>query len=743
MMMKLNCSIALILSAAVLCSAQDNDERKLSPAPGRVLTSPELRNSKQERNADGDTQSERHSRVSDSQTAENGASAEPETEFQRFVSKSLGQSLPLFGADLFRRPPSTFAPVDRVPVTADYVIGPGDELLLRAWGQVDIDLRLRVDRSGLIHLPKVGDLNVAGIRFEQLPAFLQTAIERVYRNFDLTVTLGELRSIQVFVVGSARRPGAYTVSSLSTLVNTLFASGGPSPAGSMRRIELLRGSRHIVEFDLYDLLLRGDKSHDVPLQPGDVIYVPPSGPIVAMSGSVQTPAIFEMKPGEDFAAVLSFAGGVTPVASSGRVIIERIMEGKSRRVVQSTIDAEALRQAMSNGDLVRIEPISPKFEQSVTLRGSVAEPGRYPYLPGMKVRDLLPAVQLLLTREYWDKQNDLAQVHSRDGTSGTKELKLEVQRSGGDINWEYALVQRIQPDLSTELLSFNLGRALADPQSSDNLELQTGDIVTVFSQSEIAVPASRQSRYVRLEGEITAAGVYRVAPGESLRQLVRRAGGTTKQAFLFAAQFTRESARTEQTQRYKKYLDELEEQINRAATATSPSREDAEQKAAELERQRRLVSQMRNIKPTGRVVLGIGPEAHSSGDLPDIELEDGDRLYVPIQPSTVSVMGAVYNESTFFLTSGKQFSWYLERAGGGTREADNNRTFVLRADGSIVSKTMSNASWKSTFRDVLPGDTIVVPLRLERSTFMRNLKDWSQIISQFALGAAAVRVLGE
>jgi protein involved in polysaccharide export with SLBB domain len=734
-MMKLKWSIALMLTASLFCSAQENDERSLSPTRGRVLTTPELRNattsSTQEPKADGRNDLEDH------------LSAEPENEFQRFVSKSLGQSLPLFGADLFRRTPlSTFAPVDRVPVTNDYVIGPGDELLIRAWGQVDIDLRLRVDRSGLIHLPKAGDLNVSGIRFDQLPAFLRTAIERVYRNFDLTVTLGELRSIQVFVLGNARRPGAYTVSSLSTLVNALFASGGPSPAGSMRRIALLRGSRQIVEFDLYDLLARGDKSHDVSLQPGDVIYVPASGPIVAISGSVQTPAIFEMKAGEDFATVLGFAGGTTPVASSGRVIIERISEGKFRSVLESKIDDTGLHQLMTNGDVVRIEPISPKFEQSVTLRGNVAEPGRYPYRQGMKVRDLLPDSQLLLTREFWDNQNDLARAHSSRRV-GTKELKTEVQRSGSDINWEYALVERIQPDLSTELFPFNLGRVLADPNSSDNLELRSSDIVTVFSQSEIAVPASRQSRYVRLEGEINAAGVYRVSPGETLRQLLRRAGGTTKQAFLFAAQFTRESVRIEQTERYRKYLDDLEAQINRAATATSQSREEAEQRGAELERQRRLVSQMRDIKPTGRVVLGIGPEANSSDALPEIELEDGDRLYIPTQPSTVSVMGAVYNESAFFLTSGKQLSWYLERAGGSTREADESRAFVLRADGSIVSKTMSNASWKSKFKDVLPGDSIVVPLRLDRSSFMHNLKDWSQILSQFALGTAAIRVLGQ
>jgi len=220
---------------------------------------------------------------------------EPDIEFQDFVASSLGYKLAIFGHDLFRGVPSTFAPLDRVPVTPDYLIGPGDELLIRAWGQIDVNYRAVVDRTGSIYLPKVGAISVAGLRYDQITDYMKSAIGKVFKNFDLNVTMGRLRSIQVFVVGQVRRPGSYTVSSLSTLVNALFASGGPSKRGSTRHIQLKRQGKIVSDFDLYDLIANGDKSKDAQLLPGDVIYVPPVGRLVALAGSVNIPAIFELK----------------------------------------------------------------------------------------------------------------------------------------------------------------------------------------------------------------------------------------------------------------------------------------------------------------------------------------------------------------------------------------------------------------------------------------------------------------
>ncbi|MFP5229805.1 MAG: polysaccharide biosynthesis/export family protein, partial [Acidobacteriota bacterium] len=209
---------------------------------------------------------------------------EPLTEFQKFIASTTGQILPIYGADLFRRVPSTFAPVDMAPVPSDYIVGPGDELRIRVWGQINFSADVRVDRSGEVYLPQVGPVHVAGLAFSDLDSHLRSAVGRVYKNFDLTVDVGQIRAIQVYLSGDARRPGVYTVSSLSTLVDALFAGGGPSASGSFRHILLRRAGAEVTDFDLYSLLVHGDKSKDVTLKNGDVLFIPPAGPEVAVTG---------------------------------------------------------------------------------------------------------------------------------------------------------------------------------------------------------------------------------------------------------------------------------------------------------------------------------------------------------------------------------------------------------------------------------------------------------------------------
>ncbi len=265
-------------------------------------------------------------------------------DFQDFVATSTGRVLPMFGYNLFDAVPSTFAPIENAPVTSDYVIGPGDELLIRAWGQLDIDYRTTVDRNGSINIPRIGQINLAGIKYQDLTAYVKNAVGRVFRNFELTVTMGQLRSIQVLVLGHARQPGNYTISSLSTLVNAVFAAGGPTPRGSMRGIQLKRGNRNVTELDLYDLLVNGDKSRDVPLLPGDVIYFPPIGPLAALSGSVNTPAIFELKADTSLAQLIAWSGGLSTTAQTRRATIERIEDRQRRVVDQFSIDASGLKR---------------------------------------------------------------------------------------------------------------------------------------------------------------------------------------------------------------------------------------------------------------------------------------------------------------------------------------------------------------------------------------------------------------
>ena len=326
---------------------------------------------------------------------------EPLTEFQRFVASTTGLILPIYGADLFRRIPTTFAPLQMTPVPPDYVVGPGDELRIRIWGQVNIQANVRVDRSGEIYLPQVGQVHVAGLKFSELDSHLRDAVGRVYRNFDLTVDVGQIRAIQVYVSGEARRPGVYTVSSLSTLVDALFASGGPSVEGSLRAIELRRDGAVVTRFDLYDLLIRGDKTKDAKLMNGDVIFIPPVGAEVAVFGSVRSPAIYEFRPEEPLSDVLADAGGVSAVAAEARVSIERIDEHRDRQAMEVSYDASGLATPLASGDTIRVYSIVPQYQKTVTLRGNIANPGRFAWHDGMRISELIPDKESLLTRNYW------------------------------------------------------------------------------------------------------------------------------------------------------------------------------------------------------------------------------------------------------------------------------------------------------------------------------------------------------
>jgi polysaccharide export outer membrane protein len=745
---------------------------------------------------------------------------EPDIEFQDFVTSSLGYHLNIFGQSLFRNVPSTFAPVDRIPVTPDYLIGPGDELLLRAWGQIDVNYRAIVDRTGAIYLPKVGPISVAGVRYDQLNSYLKSAISRVFKNFDLDVTLGRLRAVQVFVVGQVRRPGSYTVSSLSTMVNALFASGGPSKRGSMRRILLKRQGKDVTSFDLYDLIAFGDKSKDVQLLSGDVILVPPVGHLVAIAGSVNVPAIYELKEHETLGELLGYAGGLTTTASGQKTFIDRIDDRQVRHTAELDLSSAGLKTELRDGDIVRVLHISPRFDNAITLRGNVAVPGRYPWRQGMRVKDLIPSRDALVTQEFWKRQNQLAvdlesltfksreeveqdrqrALENRDKNApanqppsqnqapdqyqyppsynpntqdrgsqpdqGTQqqrdedlaarvgrteaqrikqeELKNEVKRSAAEINWEYAVIQRMDPqDLSTHLVPFNLGKAIAGDEVQ-NVVLEPGDVITIFSQNDMQVPAGQQTKFVRLEGEFVTAGVYQVQPGETLRHLISRVGGFTPQAYLYGAEFTRESTREDQQKRLDEYINDLERSIERNAGAQrNLSGEEAVTERQSLEGQRRLLDKLRQMRATGRIVLEIRPNADDLNKLPDLVLEDGDRLLVPFKPATVNVIGSVYNSNSFIFKPGKTVNDYMRLSGGATRNGDKGRSFVIRADGTTVSSQGHNSLLVNSFSQarLMPGDTIVVPEKLDKGVVLRGFKDWTQIISTFVIGAAAAKVL--
>ena len=788
----------------------------------------------------------------------------PPTEFQLLVRGSVGRLLPVYGDTLFRQVPTTFAPLRNANVTPDYVLGPGDQLLVRIWGQVNFNAQVTVDRSGSVYLPQVGEIHVAGLPYAQVKQHMQDAVGRIYKSFNLEVEMGQLRAVQVFVVGQARRPGSYTLSALSTLVTALFATGGPSVQGSLRDIQLRRNGQIVTHFDLYDLLLLGDMSKDVPLLPGDVIFIPAVGPQVAVAGSVRVPAIYELKGTSTVDQALQFAGGLSSTASLLRATLERVDDRNSRAVVNVALEGAGLATPLHAADVLRILPFSPRFQNTVTLRGNVAEAGRFAWHAGMKLSDIIPDSQSLVTRDYWERRNQLGlpspefkseysnnpDQYPRDQTGYRRpltpgEIALYGQQSlndatqggqngnqypnqnpnqnpnqaqgnnpaeannqqtlpqldgqqndssnqanaqnggqnnnqttnmgGGslasqqqqlswnhgalprprlnvglpvpEVDWSYAVIERLnQQTLTTSLVPFNPGKLVLEHDPSQDLTLEPGDVVTIFSQVDISVPQAQRTKFVRLEGEFQGAGIYSVNPGETLRELVARAGGLTPNAYLFGSEFTRESTRLFQQQRLNEYLSNLELEIDRStinAAAASVTPQDTAATAAEVSASRSLVNKFRSLRATGRIVLTLDPNAIGIDRLPDLPLEDGDRFTIPSKPSTVNVVGAVYDQNSFLFNQRQQVGSYVRLAGGPTRDADDKHAFVIRADGSVVSRQSRSGVFGNTFTATRmnPGDTIVVPEKVPRPSALRNFVNYSQIFSQLALGSAAIAVL--
>lgn len=754
----------------------------------------------------------------------------PLTEFQKFIASTTGQILPIYGANLFQNVPSTFAPVDMAPVPPDYVIGPGDELRIRVWGQVNFQANVRVDRAGEVYIPvsQVGPVHVAGIPYSELDEHLRQAIGRVYRNFDLIADIGRIRSIQVYVAGEARRPGEYTISSLSTLIDALFASGGPSVQGSLRDVQLRRGPDTISHLDLYGFLIHGDKSKDVKLLAGDVIFIPPAGPQAALTGSIRNPAIYELRNNESLADLISDAGGVPATASQTRVSIERIQDHRERHAMEVAYDQSGLSTLVADGDLVRVFPIAPTYTQTVTLRGSVANPGRFAWHPGMRLSELIPDKESLVGRDYWWKRAQLGlpapefeptpgfanmrqpvdnepssirnqitssmqldqtdvRTQDRDGvqTQGQPEIqnqdrrllpaeqrssssslaaqqattglpglgtrRADVSRPKPEIDWDYADILRLDPaTLKSSVIPFDLGKLVLNHDSTQDLELQPGDIVSIFSEADIRLPIAQQTKFVKLEGEFLHAGVYSVHPGETLQELVSRAGGLTPNAYLFGAEFTRESTRVLQQARIDEYVQSLDLRIQRgtlAAAAAGPggSGQDLATASAAQASERELLTRLRQIRATGRIVFEFKPSSTGLGDIPQVALEDGDRFIIPSAPATVNVVGAVNDQNSFLYSHNNHnlVGTYLKKAGGITKDADRKRAFVIRASGEVVGYASTKTAWGSDFSKlrVYPGDTIVIPEKTFKPSALRGVLDWSQMFSQFALGAASISVI--
>ena len=675
-------------------------------------------------------------------------SAPVPNQFQRFVQQSTGTALPLFGASLFNNP-AAYSADSAAPAPSEYVLGPGDEVRIQIWGIFDFSGSFVLDRNGQINLPKVGVVTLIGVQLKDLEAVLLKKIGTVFNNVSLNATLGKLRGITVYVVGQANQPGTYNLSSLSTLVNALFVSGGPSEKGSMRNIELKRAGRTVTTLDLYDFISKGDKSKDAALLPGDIIVIPPAGKRMALVGATDHAAIYEFKEGDKLREVLALGGGLSSLASHQDASAERInpQDPQTPRKVQSLkLSAQGLDTKLQDGDVITLLPISPAFANAVTVQGTVAQAVKYPWTANMRITDVIPDSAALVSPEYFTRKNNLA--ISLDPTVAGRTIASRVNGSINHINWEYALIERLNPrDLRNEIIPFNLGKAISQKDPAHNLLLQAGDIITILSDSDVKLPTERKVNLVRIEGEVLAPGMYQTLPGESLLQLLQRAGGLTPQAYLYGTEFTRESVRKQQQDNLDQLVRRLEAQgASAAASLVANLTVDRASQAASLSQQQQQtqaqqIARLKVMKSKGRVSLELDT---LKPNLPNLPLEDGDAILVPTLPAFVAAAGSVNNDNVFIYRNGKTVADLLASAGL-NEESEPNDAFLLRADGSILARKTSG--WLSRFEGfkLMPGDTLVVPSKVDRESgyhiLMRGLRDWTQIFSNLGIGAAAIKSL--
>ena len=667
-----------------------------------------------------------------------------DTPYKLLAAPDLNQ-LEQFGYDLFSSGTQDLSSFDNVPVSADYVVGPGDDLNVLLWGRINRTLHLTVQRDGSVLMPQVGPLAVAGLNFDQARKLIASQVGQI-EGVQTDVTMGRLRTMEVLVIGQVAAPGLHTVSALVTVSDALTAAGGVRKQGSLRRIELRRGGRPVADIDLYAMLLRGDTSSDLRLQPRDVIFVPAIGPVVGVAGDVKNPAIYELRGPENLASVIKMASGVGAFGFAQRVQVERVQNHQARIGLDVNLGSPRARAfAIDDGDLVKVFTVLPERRNVVKLNGNVNRPGAYQWRAGMRVADLI-----------------------REG-QGVRD----------DTFFDYALLQRrADPARKSQFLRINLSEALSSEDPALDSPLEPGDALTIYSAGEInEIPT------VSVAGKVRKPGAYPLTDGMRVRDLIYEAGGLKREAYLARAQLARtisngsraqyidqdlslgevlagapggnialepgdalfiaevadwhspwtvqvkgevlrpgpyviheeerlstvleecgglrsggyipalillrESTRKMQQENLKHIETQVDAELTRAALMPSESSQqqqaDLRQKAEALTMLKGMLTQSAQNQAIGRIVLDIPSFAGLAGSRSDLALENGDQIIIPRVPTWVNVMGQVYGATAIAYDPALTVREYIDRAGGLTADADKDQIFVVKANGAVLS----------------------------------------------------------
>jgi len=786
-----------------------------------------------------------------------------------------------------------------IPVPFKYVVGPGDEVKILLWGRVNAQYNLVVDRDGKITIPQIGPISVAGMTFEDMSTKLIKQTEQIV-GANIDITMGSLKTIPIFVLGDVKRPGAYTIGSFATITDALLLAGGPNEIGSMRKIQLKRKDQIITTFDLYDLLLKGDKSKDTILQAGDVVFVPVTGPLAGITGNVRRPAIYELREKFDLQHLFELAGGLIPTAYTQQIQIERIVRNEKQIVVD--IDDKHLEKAgqfmLQDADLVKVFSIVDMNVNVVFLNGNVKRPGKYEIKKGMKIKDLIKDPQEFLPETYFDyalikRINppsfetvlipfNLGRIIFHSDEADNLELRPqdqiyifskwffkdrpfflvegEVRKAGRfdlldnykvkdaimaaegltrDAYTSKAEIIRVNRNKEFETIYFDVSKAIKD-DPRNNLQLQDQDRIIIHSiwereykknvsidgevlkpgnyqftenmtvrdlvfkagnilesayldDAEITsmvvedgkiskyeiknvslkkalegdtknnvflkpydrlfikrIPEWREIRFASVTGQIKFPGRYPLRKGEKLSSLLERAGGYTDKAYLRGAYFTRERVKDLQ----QKSLEEMTQRLERELLAegavqvsSSLSQEEVMAKKIELEQKHRLIESMKKLKATGRMTISLSHLRLLKGSEYDIELEDGDSLFIPEKNSVINVVGAVMAPGSIIYTDKLKYENYINATGGYSKYADPDNAFVIKVDGSAHRLSRKLVNWSDTqsrwelagfgeeIKLLEPGDVIVVPEKIEKIAWLREIRDITQILMNTAVVA--------
>ncbi len=690
---------------------------------------------------------------------------------------SAGGALRRFGSDAFLIGAGNVneLPMD-LPVGPDYVLGPGDNLVLNMWGGVSNRLNLTIDRQGQIALPEAGTISLTGLTIAEAQSAIRDALGTQFQNEHVEISLGRVRTVRVYVVGDVQRPGAYDVSSLSTPLNALYEAGGPTARGSLRILEQYRGNQLVQKIDLYDFLLRGIRTNVGHLEPGDTILVPPVGPQVTIEGMVHRPAIYELNGEKNLLQVLSLAGGVLIRASLKQINVERIVAHERRTMLsldlsgnQAEINKELAAFEVQGEDDVVISQILPYNEQAVYLEGHVYRPGKYPYHDGMTINDLLHSYQDVMPEsaahaeivrlEAPDFRPEIISFNLPDVLIGNDPILLrpfdvvhiygryeidpprvsiagEVLRPG-----DYPMSQgmtaadlvrmaggfnrsayRDQADLSSyvvqngqKILVNHSNVAIAKALAGDksaDAVLKPGDVVSIRRLAGWQDIGAS----VTINGEVEHPGSYGIEDGERLSSFIKRAGGFTSAAYPAAAVLERLQVRVLAEQARQQMILRIESTpLPANAGAANPQAATQMQQSMQMQRQQ-ILQALRSRPASGRLVIAIDSDIGKWENTPaDIELRAGDTLLIPKRPNFVDVNGQVYNPVAISYVPGRDLDWYLKKAGGPTRTGDKKNIYVLRSNGSVVVPQDQHSIWMGGgFRNVRmhPGDTIIVPEKI-------------------------------